>query len=222
MKLLLTAEHVLVRPPCWDDPFENFFLGAEFLTELGEKVSVAGLRDRWYGQCWTFKRDSDAMWRIYSPDKCGIRIQTTVGKLFSSYYATSDKFAALKYFMGAVEYRPREGIEEFVQKTTFEELAFGGNNLGFANTLLLKRSEFDHENEMRLLFYDAEGQFRGVDLLKIQCRNTDWIEEIGIDPRLDAQSFEAVAQEIRKAGCKVPIVQSDLYQISPLTIRVSS
>jgi len=59
----------LARPHLWDDPFENFLYQAHLESADGNPVSITGLRMRLYGQCWSLLPESDAMWRIYSPEK---------------------------------------------------------------------------------------------------------------------------------------------------------
>lgn len=58
---------------------------------------------RYYGQCWSLTKDSDAMWRIYSNHKDGVRIKTTVGKLISELEQTRGMIAVVPYF-GKVKY----------------------------------------------------------------------------------------------------------------------
>jgi hypothetical protein len=77
---------VLVRPSLWDDPFENFFLKWPVRLPTGELGSMRQISDKWYGICWTKNRDSDAMWRIYSPKKDGVGVSTTIRRLFSAIY----------------------------------------------------------------------------------------------------------------------------------------
>jgi hypothetical protein len=146
----------LVRTSKWDDPFENFFLRCNVQTENGELGSLKSIHDGWYGQCWTLHRDSDAMWRIYSHDKEGIRVSTTIRRLFSEVCDTKDEFAKLKYFIGAVRYQERAEIEEFIKTTSFMDLALGGQADKFAQTLCIKRLEFSHEKEVRLLIQDID------------------------------------------------------------------
>jgi hypothetical protein len=83
--LLNTKTNGLVHPSLWKDPFENFFLKCKAVASDGTFVSLESLSESWYGQCWTKNRDSDAMWRIYSPNKDGVRVSTTIRKLFVSF-----------------------------------------------------------------------------------------------------------------------------------------
>src|SRR5438067_994323 len=91
-EMISTSTLGLVRPSKWEDPFENFVLKSRVRLKTGEIGSLREIRDRWYGQCWTLNRDSDAMWRIYSPDKTGVRVSSTLRKLLSALYNPSDPF----------------------------------------------------------------------------------------------------------------------------------
>lgn len=97
---------VCIRDVCglWDDPFENFILQGRGRTSNGRTVSF-GMRESLFGQCWTLNWESDAMWRIYSPDKNGVKIRTTIKKLFESIYnAIPTGKRNVSCFIGKVEY----------------------------------------------------------------------------------------------------------------------
>ena len=218
-ELIKTKKLVLVNPYKWDDPFENFFLRANAIDQDGSLVSLQNIANSWYGQCWTFNKESDALWRIYSSDKDGVRVKTTVKKLFSSVWNDNDKFKSLNYFIGAVEYKSRKEIEEFMNNTSFWDIAIGGQNDGFAKLLCIKRLEFQHENEVRLLIHDnnnigKNGRF-GID---IECENI--FEEICLDPRLEEDSYEELKEEIKKYIKSVPIIQSELYKVTLNPIKL--
>src|SRR5271155_4059703 len=81
-ELIVKKRLVLVRPLLWDDPFENFFLNCPVrIPPTGELGSMKQISEKWYGICWTKNSDSDAMWRIYSHMKDGVRVSTTIRKL---------------------------------------------------------------------------------------------------------------------------------------------
>jgi len=184
----------LVRPYMWDDPFENFFLKCKVKTATGELGSLKPIHDGWYGQCWTMHRDSDAMWRIYSSDKMGIRVSTTIRKLFAAVCDTTDNFAKHKYFIGKVEYKDRSKIEQFIKTTSFRDLAFGGQSDKFAQTLCIKRPEFEHEKEVRLLIQDVEHKVH-ADVLTIPFAYDSVLSEVVCDPRLDSATFDRLKNE---------------------------
>ena len=109
--LLSTSENVLVRPKLWDDPFENFILLSHFIRK-GEPV-IIGHRDHFYGQCWTFQRASDAMWRIYSPDSKAVRIRSTIRRLAESLTTWRGHWAGQEAFIGRVRYLKSQDLVAF-------------------------------------------------------------------------------------------------------------
>jgi hypothetical protein len=218
--LITTNKNGLVNPSKWEDPFENFFLQNQCVASDGTIVSLESLSNSWYGQCWTRNSDSDAMWRIYSSNKEGVRVSTTIRKLFSSLYDHNDKFSNLKYMIGSVEYLERTKIEQFLSNTTFTELAMGGQPHKFAKTLCIKRSEFSHENEVRLLFQDVENNVGKNGVASFPFNHDMILDDVALDPRLSPADFQNVKSRLVKLGCKLPIIQSDLYQITPTTIRL--
>lgn len=69
LELFTEKQLVQVQPSMWDDPYEHFLLKTEVVSDDGEVGSLENLYNSWYGQCWTENEDTDAMWRIYSPEK---------------------------------------------------------------------------------------------------------------------------------------------------------
>jgi hypothetical protein len=219
-RMITKKELVLVRPTLWRDPFENFFLKCTVTLPTGELGSMKQIHDKWFGICWTKNPNSDAMWRIYSPKEDGVRISTTVRKLFSAIYNLNDRFRTLKYFIGTVRYRERTEIEDFLERTSFMDLAFGGRAHGFARTLCIKRVEFNHEREIRLLFQDVSKRPRIRDRLRLRFNYATVLDQVTLDPRLDPSDFEARKRELIGLGCTLPIDQSDLYKIETKTIKI--
>jgi len=218
--LLRTNELVLVNPQKWDDPFENFFLkGGTIDPVSGQTVPLENLAAAWYGQCWTFEKESDALWRIYSPKKDGVRVSTTIKKLFSCIWNENDEYRSLKYFIGKVSYQPRSDIEHFMENNSFENIASGGQNDKFARLLCVKRKEFSHEKEIRILVDDLDK--KGKDgLYRISFDYQDILEDVCLDPRLSDDDYSALKNEFENMGCKLPITQSELYKVSFKPIRL--
>lgn len=218
--LLTSRMNGLVSPFMWDDPFENLLLRCKVRDPTGELGSLEPIASGWYGQCWTLNRDSDAMWRIYSPEKTGVRAATTIKKLFSSIWNPSDKYRHLKYFIGIVQYLDRAKIEQFLATTSFTNLAVGGQTHNFAETLCMKRKEFEHEKEVRILTYDAEGNMGEKGVLNFPFDHQKILDGVTLDPRLLAPDFERIRMELKDSGCMLPIDQSELYKINNTIIRL--
>ncbi len=68
LQMLNERKNTLVNTSKWEDVYENFMLKENFVVN-GKTYTIADLSNKYFGQCWTTKASSDAMWRIYSPDK---------------------------------------------------------------------------------------------------------------------------------------------------------
>ena len=106
-----------------------------------------------------------------------------------------------------------------MSKTSFRDVAFGNGNDGFANLLCIKRREFSHENEVRLLVNDTRSQSRDG------CYRTAFdysitFEDICLDPRLNEPDYSALKEGLESLGCTLPITQSELYKVNFPPIRV--
>lgn len=221
-ELLLTKELSLVNPRKWDDPFENFFLKNNAVDEHGVLISLESLYQSWFGQCWTLNVDSDAMWRIYSPSGTGVRVSTTVGELFGSMWASQGKNATITTFAGKVVYKTQSEIEALVKQLTFQEVMLGGDQLNFAQLLMVKREAFEHEREVRFLISPTNVEpakiKSGVFPIKINFEKI--FRDVCIDPRMpreEAKHFE----DMIKSKVNVKIYQSDLYRCDLPPIRLS-
>ena len=64
---------------------ENFLLRATTVLGSDERVGF-GCKEQLYGQRWTLHRETDAMWRIYAPEKNGVRSRTRLKALIASLY----------------------------------------------------------------------------------------------------------------------------------------
>jgi hypothetical protein len=205
LQLLEEKKLTLVKPKKWDDPFENALLNCAFETSDGETVSFAA-KDSVYGQCWTFHRETDAMWRIYSHDKDGIRISTTPRKLLTALQIAEPKHHNLKCFIGKVSYLPKNKL---LAKFKSIDL-FNTNASGIAESLLYKRKEFTHENEIRLI-YSGDDNVSVSDIFKFDIDPATLFDRILFDPRMEKNLRKAYILAIREKGCETEVKRSTLY-----------
>ena len=225
-ELFTKKELVLLNPSKWDDPFENFFLQTNVEFPDGTLASLKSQYDDWYGQCWTTQADSDAMWRIYSQKNAitgihdGIRISTTVRKLFDAIWNTADRQSFLKFFIGKVEYSTEDKIIAFLLSTSFTQIMNGGTNDLFAKLLMIKRTEFEHENEVRIIVNDVQKNVGDHVLYKITIDPATLFDEVCIDPRLKVLEFRKMKSDIQAMGIKQPIIQSQLYTMNLPNIKM--
>jgi Protein of unknown function (DUF2971) len=214
----------LVHPSRWDDPFENFFLKNGAVDEAGNLVMLDDVHKDFYGQCWTLQEESDALWRIYSPTKGGVCIATTIRKLFGSFYDPNDPNASQKYFIGRVNYVTREGLDDFIDNTSFEDSSMGAQARTLAETLLIKRKAFEHEKEIRLLFNDYN-QDTGKDRLavfRLLDQPNSVFDKVLLDPRLTQIVADAHEAGLKQVGCLLPISRATLYDSPSKPIKLNS
>ena len=213
-QLMCSNELVLVNPNKLDDPFENFFLRAIAVGKDVTRYSLEELQNAWYVQCWTFEKERDALWRIYSPAKDGVRVSTTIRRLFSYIWNGKDPFNRLRYFIGKVSYKSRVEIEALMQENSFWNFAMGGQNHGFARLLCIKRKDFSHEDEVRVMFNDVEHKLGEEGLYRQHFEYDKVFDSICLDPRLDEDEFGQLKHEFQCMGCTLPITQSELYRVN--------
>lgn len=217
LELIITKKNSLVKPSMWEDPFENAFLQCTAIMEKGEEASLERIRAKWYGQCWTTERDTDAMWRIYSHNKDGVRVKTTVGKIIRALWGHhKNTHFASSCFVGKVEYKTKEDIEEFLSKSYVQHFLLNGRSL--AKTLLMKRREFRHEEEVRILFQDINHETdRNIYQYPIELNNI--LEEVTLDPRANSEDVEMLAALLSEQGISAPVNKSNLYSFAPMRIK---
>lgn len=220
LEMCASRENTLVRPALWDDPFENFILRSMAILSEREKISI-GFKDALYGQCWTFQRDSDAMWRIYSPDKMGVRVRTTVSALHEALRRGCRQFSELSCFIGRVEYLPQH---ELLRMLDDSGVVSGGildpSGRGQASTLLIKRKEFRHEQEVRLVYFNHDRDHTS-DLYRHQVDPVELIDEVAFDPRLSDELLRVFSSHVVGLGFqKQQVIRSPLYRLPALQLRL--
>jgi hypothetical protein len=217
-ELFENIENVLVKPSLWEDPFENFILKSRVRFKNGKTYGF-NHQNGFYGQCWTRSKASDAMWRIYSSDKHSVRVRTTIRKLFNSLYYSqnhdSQSHIGLrdeKCFIGKVKYLPSHQLKVFASEV-FSEQA-GTRTYSLASSLCVKRPAFKHENEVRLIHFEHDVNKYNEQLFRYQFDAHEVIDQLMLDPRLDANEAEIIKKEITKrVGFKGSIKRSLLYAL---------
>ena len=208
-QLLVKNQIGLVEPRMWDDPMESAYRSCTLELD-GSSISLGNLGLRWYGQCWTYNRDSDAMWRIYSPDKYGVRLQTTPRQLLAHMHSLSEESWI---YLGGVSYRTRAQILHHLAAHAYFDFVNNGHPDSIVRTLLMKRPEFEHEHEVRLLFHDHAGHVANRGVVDFSFDVNQVGTEIALDPRISGPDFVAEQALYELLGARIPIIQSDLYQL---------
>lgn len=236
--LLKNKQNVLVRTSLWEDPFENFILNSTGKLPSGQFFKISS-RDKYFGQCWSLKKESDAMWRIYSQhikdektgnlitDNIGVKVKSTIRKVFEPLFNTQksaiNPYNGFPYiltsFIGKVEYKSKRDLVDLLSGD-LSGYIFDQSGKGQASTLMLKRIAFTHEKEVRIVHsYD-------------ECDESDKIypytidpnycfEEIVVDPRISKEDYLKIKNILSKTGYKNKIIQSGLYKIENFTFNAN-
>jgi hypothetical protein len=219
LEVIRERKLTLVRPALWDDPFDNFLLNSEGELPDGRPVSMEGIRNQYYGQCWTLLEESDAIWRIYAPCKNGLKVKSTIRKVFDVVQNPGDPFASLSYFIGKVEYLTESEILSFMSDPqTSSGYLLNPQALGQVRSLLIKRQEFGHEQEVRLIY--RANDYTGPDVVSFPVDPDSLFEEVVIDPRTPDVDYVALEAELRALGYKGKISQSPLYKVPKFRIKL--
>lgn len=205
LQLLEEKTVTLVRPIKWDDPFENALLNCVVETSDGESGYISA-KDSVYGQCWTFHSETDAMWRIYSHNKDGVRVSTTPRKLLSALAEIEPLYHSFRCFIGKVAYLKED---ELKQKLMSIDL-FNTDGSGIAESLLYKRLEFEHENEIRLI-YSGDDNAVSSDIFQFKVDPAELLDVVLFDPRMEKNLMQAYTLAIKDKGCEAEIKVSTLY-----------
>lgn len=215
LEMFATNNNVLVKPELWEDTFENFILRSEVKSSSGQKYKY-NLHEEMYGQCWTKESSSDAMWRIYSPNKDGLRIRTTIRKLIESMHSAHPAHPETMCCIGRVEYLNDKNLMERAN-STFEKSGISVENL--FRSLLVKRRAFRHENEVRILFHNYRGDNHPSKTYSYPVDPGGLIDQIMIDPRRTFSEFETIKRIIRHTtDYKKSIKRSLLYALPKKTV----
>ena len=220
IELFEHQKNTLVKPKLWEDTFENFALKSKLKFPDDSEIEL-DTHDRLYGQCWTTSKASDAMWRIYSHDKKGIRIRTTVDKLLTSLLMANVNTAMTESCVGKVEYKSEATIMSQASKAFSQDgqMTFGS----LFRSLLIKRKAFDHEREVRLIYLDWGYELPIDDIFSYEIDPHELISQVMIDPRISYDEFKEIKKVIKqKTGFKGDIKRSLLYRLpDTLTVEVN-
>lgn len=207
-EILKTFKNTLVKPKKWDDPFENFILNGCQKCDDGELIPLRNLADKMYGQCWSFKKESDALWRIYCQNGHGIKVRSTPKKLLISLKkGINDENADVSCFIGKVKYFERTKIKELLK--SIDIMSIDGS--GPAKTLLFKREAFSYENELRIIYYSLD-EIKS-DIYKYEIKPNEIFDQLVLDPNIDMKTFSKYKRELEILGFKGKILRSSLYDL---------
>lgn len=215
LQILRDRENGLVRPRLWDDPFENFILNCSAVTPDGTPTKIR-FRHQLYGQCWSLHRETDLMWRGYSPNKDAVKIKTTIRSLYDSLSAQVGRYRDISCFIGRVRYFPTKRIPDELSQVNLVD----PTGVAIAATLLVKRWAFHPEKEVRLIYFNHRRSFSGK-VFRYKLDPSSVFAKAVLDPRMTADEFKKWKRRFQNAGFSNRITQSELYKLpEPLILKI--
>lgn len=206
VNLIEKKQERYVNPVTWEDTYEGYLLrfienantAKDVIDLLYNTVSpkdidatvsnftnLYGARWLCYGQSWSMTAESDALWRIYSYDKMGIRIESSCEKI-ENLINSSGFSKKYEYKIEDVKY-DLDGnnlLEQQCQRLRETKLT--------VEPFLHKRKAFQHENEKRVILLDK----------RLEAIN--WLSSL--------QTFQGIKDTADKDGLKNDEVLVYLYK----------
>ncbi len=182
----------------WEDPWENELARYDVETENGVEKPIYSAAQHHFGQCWTKKLESDAMWRIYSPNLSGVKLYTKIDCLKS------------------IEGTERIGVEKVVYFSDWRELSeLTKNDKSRFLTAKYKRIAFSHEEEVRFFVHPQDiidDDFHGASHINLPINVSILIDKIEIDPRAPVWVENMIKTYVKRRLPNIEIRKSSLYE----------
>lgn len=211
MSMIQNQKLAINRISAWPDVYENYILKQNYMLYDGTHIDVINQADGVFGQCWTICPETDAMWRIYSQDLKSIRIRTTVEKLYDTLYQSDSNMADT--YIGLVQYKTQSDINAYV--LSLSPLNASDFIAEVVKGAFVKRTEFSHEQEVRIVRILDSLQMNNIGDLLYYPINSQFIEELCIDPRADNNLTQQLTNDLINVGAsKNIIIKSSLYQFN--------
>lgn len=220
------------EPTTWADKYEERFYKAT-INGLSSSADNPPL----LGCCFTYRQDNEAAWKLYSYDHKGLNSRCVEFKLsrpllraqlllsLLKLNSTGDDFSL---FEGSVEYWDQRDIDELHKKTIKREYgdipnekyqAFF-NNFSiekYINLLLLKRTAFLHEQEVRFFIIPHDFSIYNkteISPIDLFINWADIILEVRIDANCTSFEQKLLEDQLKTIHCNAKMEPYDVYKTS--------
>lgn len=215
--LAMLEEHTMPfrKVTKFDDPWEAAI--RHLMRSQPEKQDAIRLvMEKTFVSCWSLKsqKDSDALWRIYSQDKLGICIESTIGDLTS---ALENSHGPIDEMQGAIAPIVYENQYDFILGNIFGRKNFDdyGDILWACN----KRPAFMHEDEIRVMVISKTIYENDICVLR-EINANRLINKIWLDPRLEEWNVSALNAYFKRIN--ISCERSDLYAVKDFMIKMTA
>jgi hypothetical protein len=223
---LRLGQLVLVDPDRWEDPFEQVervFQVVDTRTNPWT-MTIVNRRTYPYAQSWSMVHASDTLLRAYSrvqkdpilrrntdPRNEGVRVRTTARRLCEEFDRWARDRDDVSMFVGAVVYGTgADKLERLAQAVRRNGAAALETREMAAQLLLLKRKEFQHEAEVRVVCI-SENEMSKDGLLRVPVP-LSVLDEVSFDPRLEVFERREREAAARSLGYEGSFFEPTLYQ----------
>lgn len=184
VQMLKTDDWYFAHPRTWKDPYE---------IRIHNKLS-----DELFAQCWCRRGVSDAMWRIYSQDKLGVRIRVSLESLRGELTRLT-RGGTIGFRIGRLKY-----VNEIEYLVHTDKIKLDlQRNVTFARAsahLFLKRRAFDHEEGTRIVVCNfGQPPHAEPDSLKLHLNTRKLIHSVLVDPRAPDEYVDAYRKYLKEA-----------------------
>lgn len=229
LEMIKNCRNTLMHVSTWPDVYEGLIYKQKYFTMDNNKVkcpvSLAKVYRDFFGQCWTkAKYDSELLWNARCPNKDGVCIKTTYGRLSKSMAQTMPaKYLSACCRLDKVVYRNEAQLNRRIREIAVNALSSPSSLI---DLFFVKRSSFRDENEVRLMYiYDSSGSnspltrnfYAKTELVQYEISKDTFLTEVVLDPRMSADECQEIKCEVCKAnwrcnGAPLQVHQASLYK----------
>jgi hypothetical protein len=222
LEIIQSKKLALAKPSTWEDPNENFLLNAIIHIEGGCDIHQNSV---YYASCWTTQKECDGMWHRHGKN-IGVKVSTTVRKLFSYLYDHNNPIPEMCYFIGKVDYLSDKKIKLFFEEASIGRMRDDSYHQEI-RSLLIKRRAFKYESEVRLIFrvpdttkpYEQLPLFCKLNnpwnfcdnLYKIKIDPNDIFNSVEFGPTIREEQYESLKAILKSIGYNREISRSKLF-----------
>lgn len=196
------------NPENWKDPYEKLFLDSKYLFS-GSEEDEYRLKNRVFCICLTPVNSSEAAWKVYGY-ATKFSIDTT--KLVRVLEENSKEY---DIYIGKVNYKSASSLRrDSVSKLTgLSKESFISSDEAWVRLLLLKRTAFKYEEEIRIILVSKEKEPTPGVVLESSTSLKDLFFHVEISPLLSAATSEKVRKKLKNL-CFSPsqVTNCNLYE----------
>lgn len=211
-----------------DDAYELFLFKQRYYSQVNGQtlpVDMNAVSHAIYGQSWSLQKESDVLWRIYSPDHHSVKIHTTTDKLIAEMQQCALSNSHQLAYMGRVKYYSMKGLQN--QMAQYHKNGVT-NEATMVYSLFDKRNALSYEKEFRIVVVQATQTQIGnnkVNLpiypfIQLDMNPVNFMDEVVFDYRLDDNLFDGMKCSIQKLLPNIRISKSFLGKFSSKTYIV--